>query len=196
MKEDANYKPAHAGLAQYFNEHSQFRRAAWHAKLADTIPPLDLHSAEVVKSLPASQAGAQSIHTDSSTTSTNREVTEAEVHGLCATCHAYPVPESMPRATWRKEVKQGYDFLRRSNVAGDFPSLESVVAYYERRAPERLPQIEQSATSSDSPVKFQTRGTGYMPQLPPSPSVTNANLVNLLGNKTQELLLCETVKMH
>jgi hypothetical protein len=122
----------------------------------------------------------------------SEKISSEDVHRLCAACHAYPAPESMPRGAWRKEVKQGYDFLRASNLAGDYPALEDVVLYYESQAPEQLPSIEQSVAIEKSPINFEKRGTGYMPRLPPSPGVTNANLSSLFGDTHQELLLCET----
>ena len=63
------------------------------------------------------------------------EATPEQVHALCGACHAYPPPETFPRSAWRKEVKQGYDFLHESTLALPYPSLESVVRYYEARAP-------------------------------------------------------------
>jgi hypothetical protein len=120
-----------------------------------------------------------------------KEAAPEEVQRLCAACHAYPPPETLPRSAWRKEVKQGYDFLRASALPGDFPALESIALYYERRAPERLPSIAQSA-STTPPVRFEKRGTGWIPRLPPHPAVANANLSALFSNGKQELLLCET----
>src|SRR5262249_42056552 len=38
------------------------------------------------------------------------EASTEEVHRLCGACHAYPPPDTFPRSSWRKEVKQGYDF--------------------------------------------------------------------------------------
>src|SRR5436309_792473 len=57
------------------------------------------------------------------------EATSAQVHEFCGACHAYPPPDSFPRSSWRKEVRQGYDFFRESKVRKDFPPLESVALY-------------------------------------------------------------------
>ncbi len=191
LKRDSDYKPAHEGLAQFFSKHGQNRRAAWHAKLAG------MESPPVAKSFVSHASSRNMTGGEMSTTGISNEPTvveasTAEVTRLCAACHAYPSPESMPRSAWRKEVKQGYDFLRKSKLAGDYPSFESVVAYYESHAPEKLPPIEQVVTADAPPVKFQIRGTGYMPRLPPSPGVTNAQLAPLFDKKQQALLLCET----
>jgi hypothetical protein len=123
---------------------------------------------------------------------TDQEASSAEVQRLCAACHAYPEPETLPRSVWRKEVKQGFDFLRDSALADAYPALESVVLYYERRAPEQLPSIVQPLAKSEFPVQFEKRGTGWPPNVPLQPGVANANLAPLFGNSNLDLLLCET----
>ncbi len=190
LKKDPNYSAAHESLSEFFNAHDQTRRAAWHAQQANVKlePQARLpNSSQLTK-----RDVAQLLAIEPNASATDSEAASEDVQRLCAVCHAYPDPASMPRAAWRKEVKQGYDFLRNSFLAGDFPAFESVVAYYESKAPISLPKIEQSVTSAKPPVAFEKRGTGYMPRLPPSPGVTNANLAKLSGTNKQELLLCET----
>src|SRR5947209_18269617 len=70
------------------------------------------------------------------------EASAEQVHQFCGACHAYPPAETLPRAEWRREVRLAYDFFAKSPLkAMDYPPLESVVAYYERRAPEELPLL-------------------------------------------------------
>src|SRR5207248_3611671 len=69
------------------------------------------------------------------------EAPAEQVREFCAVCHAYPPPSSFPRPLWRKEVRLAYDFFRESPLRGTFPSLESVVRYYERNAPEKLDSL-------------------------------------------------------
>src|SRR5439155_22297105 len=76
------------------------------------------------------------------TTSEAREATAEEVHRLCAACHAYPPPDTFPRSAWRREVKQGYDFFHDDpSYRFDYPPLDAVVRYYEKRAPQTLAQL-------------------------------------------------------
>src|SRR5262249_5016454 len=88
------------------------------------------------------------------------EATAEQVHRVCGACHASPPPDTFPRSIWRMEVKQAYDFLH--NDPGrhlEFPPLESVVRYYERRAPEAFPPLAPAAgTAGRSPVRFERRG--------------------------------------
>ncbi len=118
------------------------------------------------------------------------EATSEQVHSLCATCHAYPPPETFPRSAWRKEVKQGYDFLRDSTLASPYPSLESVVRYYESRAPLQLPLPPSENRTGDAPLRFNRRGFQ-----PPGggtfPSVANLNLVHLFDPKRLDVLSCD-----
>ena len=55
------------------------------------------------------------------------EASASDVRRVCIACHAVPDPDTFPRAHWRKEIAQGYDFLRESALSLDYPSLESVV---------------------------------------------------------------------
>jgi cytochrome c5 len=187
LKEDSSYAPAHAGLAEFFAKAGQPRRAREHARLAGT----DVTVAMNAKSARPEKISAHSTKS-AIATAQPAEASSDDVHRLCAACHAYPPPETMPRAVWRKEVKQGYDFLRDSAQQGEHPPLENVVWYYERRAPERLPRSEQPPAEAKSPFKFNKRGTGWMVNLPPYPGVANLNLGRLFGDKKQELLVCDT----
>lgn len=190
LKEDQNYRPAHRELAQLFSKNGQTRRAQTHARLAGADLDSQLRSFNATASrLPIRQPRPTEPLVKKSHPS---EASSEDVHRLCAACHAYPPPETMPRSAWRKEVKQGYDFLRSSTLAGDFPALESVVLYYEQRAPERLPQMEQPAITATPPLKFDKRGTGWMPNVPPFPAVANAQLTRVFGNSNQQLVLCES----
>jgi hypothetical protein len=119
------------------------------------------------------------------------EATPEQVHTLCGACHAYPPPDSFPRSAWRKEVKQAYDFLRESTLAVPYPSLESVVSYYENRAPEKLviPSTENSPGAAN--LRFSRRGFGSASG-GTFPGISNINLVHLLDPKRLDVLSCDT----
>ena len=84
--------------------------------------------------------------------------TPEQVHALCGACHAYPPPETFARSAWRKEVKQGYDFLRDSTLTLPYPSMESVVRYYETRAPLELPLPFSENAPGEAPLRFKRQG--------------------------------------
>ena len=118
------------------------------------------------------------------------EATPEQVHSLCAACHAYPPPDTFPRSAWREEVKQGYDFLRDSTLASPYPSLESVVHYYETRAPLELPLPRPENAPGELPLRFSRRGFrsaggGTFP------AVANVNLVHLFDPKRLDVLSCD-----
>src|SRR5262249_38960131 len=91
------------------------------------------------------------------------EATSGQVHAFCGKCHAYPPADSFPKSAWRREVKGGYDFFRESNLQIDYPSLESVVQYYEKQAPEELPPNDSHVSFDPPPVRFQQRGFALPP---------------------------------
>jgi hypothetical protein len=118
------------------------------------------------------------------------EATPEQVHSLCGACHAYPPPDTFPRSAWRKEVKQGYDFLRDSTLPSPYPSLESVVRYYETRAPLELPLPRSANASGEVPLRFDRRGF-RSPDGGTFPSVSNVNLVHLFDPKRLDVLSCD-----
>lgn len=190
LKEDSSYRPAHLALAEIYNKNGQTRRAQAHARMAGTELKPQPRLPNAIPSLLSDRNSypGEPLVKDS----TPSEASSDDVHRLCAACHAYPPPESMPRWAWRKEVKQGYDFLRASALSGSFPSLESVVQYYEHHAPERLPALDAVAAAPGPPVKFEKRGTGWMPNVPPFPAIASTQLTHLFGNSDPQLLLSES----
>jgi hypothetical protein len=119
------------------------------------------------------------------------ESTSEEVRQFCGVaCHAYPPPDSFPRWAWRKEVEQGFYFARRSRPDLRGPSLESVVAYYENRAPLELPLPSRPVAPDKPSVHWQRHGHaigghGRFPE------VVNVNLVRLTRGGKVKVLVCE-----
>src|SRR5262249_57538679 len=54
----------------------------------------------------------------------------AEVRAVCAACHAYPPPDSFPRAAWKREVVQGYEFARELRPDLVLPPMNDITHYY------------------------------------------------------------------
>ena len=119
------------------------------------------------------------------------EATAEQVHQLCDACHAYPSPDSFPKSAWRKEVQLGYDFLRDSSKSGSYPSLESVVLYYENRAPDRLSKSDSGITEPRLPIHFEVAGGGWLKDTPPFPATTHVNFVRLQPKKNLDVLVCD-----
>src|SRR5262249_41516175 len=78
-----------------------------------------------------------------------------QVHALCSGCHAYPPPETFPRADWEREVFQGFDFaMKAGQNPAKLPSRDRVVAHFRDRAPERLPPPVIERATTPCPVRF------------------------------------------
>jgi hypothetical protein len=105
-------------------------------------------------------------------------------------CHAYPPPESFPRWAWRKEVEQGFYFGERSRPDLRGPSLESVVAYYENRAPLELPLPSRPVAAGEPGVRWLRSGHAN-PGRDPFPEVVNVNPVRLTRGGKVQILVCE-----
>jgi hypothetical protein len=121
------------------------------------------------------------------------EATSEEVHRICGDCHAYPPPETLPRSAWRKEVRQGYDFLRQdAKPGGALPPLEAVVQYYERRAPASL-EIPRPEPATQSPPVTLTRRSIPPAQGAREVGITHVSLAPLGHPLRPELLVCDAL---
>jgi hypothetical protein len=121
-----------------------------------------------------------------------REASPAQVRQFCGTaCHAYPPPETFPRAAWRREVKQAYDFFRQSNLQVDFPSQESVALYYEHRAPEDLRLLQKEKPARPLPVPFRRKDYDTPGGETTQPALSHVNLVRLFDERRLDVLACE-----
>ncbi|HEX3150512.1 MAG TPA: FG-GAP-like repeat-containing protein [Gemmataceae bacterium] len=119
--------------------------------------------------------------------------TAEEVHRLCGACHAYPPPETFPRSAWRKEVKQGYDFFHKDlTYRFDYPPLESVVRYYESRAPEALPLVPRSVALTAAAAHFDRKAIPF-PDAATPPGAAHVNLVHLFSKDKLDILVCDAL---
>ena len=186
---DPNCEVAHEALAQYFERVGQFQLAMQHrlatgTKLANariesrSVPSVVANTQTKGFILPARPASPLEASTE-------------QVHQLCGACHAYPQPESFPKFAWRKEVQLGFDFLRDSSKSGEFPSMESVVLYYENRAPAQLSKSDAKIAQKASPFQFEVAGGGWLKNTPPFPATTHVNFVRLQPKKNLDLIVCD-----
>jgi hypothetical protein len=126
-----------------------------------------------------------------SSTAAHGEATKEEVHQFCAACHAYPPPDSFPRANWYEEVKQGYDLFHASGRKDlQPPPMDAVVRYYEKRAPEALVVVDRPLPPPVPCCRFER--VGYRnPEQPPTPAVTHVRAVQLTSATKLDLIACE-----
>jgi hypothetical protein len=118
------------------------------------------------------------------------EASESQVRQFCGACHAYPPPATLPRSVWRKEVKQGFDLFRQNpKLAMDFPTLESVAQYYQKRAPEKLEVLTQTSRRL-APGRFEPRGF-RPPDRSGAPAVAHVQLAPLFHKDRLDIIVCE-----
>jgi hypothetical protein len=136
-------------------------------------------------------APASNFAADGPPATTPKEASATEVRQFCGrACHTYPPPESFPRSTWRREIKQAYDFFRQSELQGAFPSQESVALYYEHRAPEVFPFVKRP--KADHPPSASWRRTDHpLTGEATVPAISHVNLVHLYDNQRLDVLACE-----
>ena len=139
LGEDANYAPARAALADYFQRTGHHTRRDDETRGEEMRNKLRfsmiaagivvLAAAGVFWFLP--RVPAPSPLPTLASPPAPVEASEERVHQFCGACHAYPPAETFPRAHWRKEIRTAYDFFRDLAFQLRAPSMESVALYYE-----------------------------------------------------------------
>src|SRR5436190_14158042 len=120
---------------------------------------------------------------------------ETAARAVCATCHALPPADVLPRASWPLEVARMM-YIREGRlppIGRNLPppvlpaDMQEALAYYLARAPERLAAPEPWPDPSESPIAF-TRRSMSLPDIGGLPGISNVRLVDVDGDKTLDLL--------
>ena len=114
---------------------------------------------------------------------------------LCGSCHRLPPADTLPKAVWHDEVIRMQRIQDGSEVqpAADAPALRpdmaAALAWYEGHAPDALAPPEVWP-AEDATLSFDRRGLSP-PQAPPTPVVSDVQLVDLDGDARLELVVCD-----
>jgi hypothetical protein len=96
---------------------------------------------------------------ESSSAGESAEELEARVRATCSTCHFFPPPDILPRRFWRMIVRDKVEIRKivqpRSFSMGF--SVDEIAAWYESRAPERLPIAYTLTRRRPGPLRFSKR---------------------------------------
>src|SRR5262245_20422292 len=121
---------------------------------------------------------------------------EAVARKVCASCHAFPPPDILPRDKWSAKVFEMAGFaMAGTGVAPgskDLPldlPLEQIVAYYESKAPRELPPPEAWPEPSDAPVRFARHPMGLPGGL--LPAVANVRLFTMTPERGLEVIAAD-----
>jgi hypothetical protein len=124
-----------------------------------------------------------------------RDQKEPPPVALCGSCHRLPPADVLPSAAWRDEVIRMQRIQDGSEQQADAtaPSLRADVAaalaWYEAHAPVALAPPAPWPAEEPSPA-FARRGL-TPPSAPPTPVVSDVELVDLDGDARLELVVCD-----
>jgi hypothetical protein len=119
------------------------------------------------------------------------------VRVMCAQCHALPDPAILPRAAWRETI----DRMERIRSGREAPpgqaaipitlpdDMQAALRHYERLAPGALPAPER--WPAVAPVPAFTLVALSPPAAPPTPAVSNVELLDVEGDARPELVVCD-----
>lgn len=121
---------------------------------------------------------------------------EAAARRMCASCHAFPPPEILPRDKWGAKVFEmvglamtGTGTPKGMEIPLDFP-VEEIVAYYESAAPRALPASSAwPEPRDDGPVRFARRAMKGPAGL--LPVVANVRLLTLRTERGLEVFAAD-----
>ena len=116
----------------------------------------------------------------------------SQVAAFCGDCHGVPNPGAFPKAAWRREVERGFAFYFESGRTDlQVPSQQSVIEYYESRAPEHLTVSPPAAAVSKEPprIKFR-RDSSPSPDVDP-PAVSFIDWLRVPSQTQRALVFCD-----
>jgi len=120
-----------------------------------------------------------------STSTARTPVTAATVKTLCTQCHTYPEPSILPRSEWRSRIGQMATFKGYGSKIRGIVNTESVIRWYESRAPESLARPILEDQLHAGPPAFQVKEMTVSEPTTDSIVVSNVQIVNLLGDDRQ-----------
>src|SRR5262245_28241007 len=113
----------------------------------------------------------------------------------CATCHKFPPSDVLPRAAWRDEIVRMQRIRDGSEATSDVPApglpqdFADALAWYERRAPIALAPPARWPEPGAVPAFAHHKLTP--PDAPPTPVVSDVELVDIDGDRRLELVVCD-----
>ena len=120
---------------------------------------------------------------------------EALARQLCTSCHAFPPPDTLPRAKWGPEIFEMTGLAlthtgapRGKEIPLDVP-MEDIVAYYESKAPRELPPPASWPEPSNAPVAFARHSMSVPGDL--VPAVANVRLFTMAPTRGLEVFAAD-----
>jgi hypothetical protein len=127
----------------------------------------------------------------------NRDVQAART--ACASCHAFPPPEILPRSSWRSEIHK----MATLQAGGEMPAwgqsvkftpltpeMEGILRYYEANSPDALPSPEAWPAPAAGPG-FARHRLRFPEALGPEPAVANVRFADLMGDGRLVVVVCD-----
>jgi hypothetical protein len=120
---------------------------------------------------------------------------EAVARQVCASCHAFPPPDTLPRSKWSAKIFEmtalavsGIGTPKGTDIPLDFP-IEKIIAYYEGAAPRELPPPAAWPEPSKGPVPFARHSLGGPAGL--LPIVANVRLLTMSRQRGPEVFAAD-----
>ena len=120
------------------------------------------------------------------------DVSEAQIEQLCSTCHVLPSADLEPKWMWPKKLTQMYGYIASMPqvVGKPVPPMDSVLAYWESRAPDSLTLPPDALGSPPSPLAFR-RHNIRLAAIPNPSSISCVQFVKLSDDGPTQLLISD-----
>ncbi len=118
-----------------------------------------------------------------------------QVEDFCGNCHMTPRPESVDRQRWPREVQQGFEFHRVSQVERpNVPSVDDTTKFFVYQAPETLEMPRSIAGNPLSRVNFQSKRISKPASasaLTQPPCISQLRWIDLNDDGAKSLVYCD-----
>jgi hypothetical protein len=117
---------------------------------------------------------------------------EEHIRRFCGDCHAVPQPESFPRDRWAEEVRIGYQqYVRSGRDDLTPPPIAEVVAYYRKRAPDKLVFHLPQDSAQKLPLSFRREDVDWEERPRVAPAVSGLAYHKLPGSDQPWLVISD-----
>jgi len=116
------------------------------------------------------------------TSTATTPVTDHTILALCSQCHTFPKPSILPRSEWRSRIGQMATFKGYGTKVPGIVNTESVIRWYENRAPQSLSRPVLDDQLDAGPLGFLVREMACEHSTVDPLVISNVQIVQLLGD--------------
>ncbi len=144
----------------------------------------------------------------------NQTITDESLQRMCGRCHRVPPPDAFPRSAWKSALSHMLASAGIADAQAMGIPLETMIDWFEERAPDQLPRVQNQSTDGTGHFRFNLRkfqwdsqaeyrpgrvretgasvaGHSDLAAVSGVPGVSNVRFADLVDDERLELIICD-----